>query len=185
MAMSLKDLAKFAGEFKARSDANDVWNLQWQWAPTLPTYNKNGITGWALRDGECIRLHICQNTPCTARYPASKYGHFPVPHHARLVEPETETLAVGTAAAAASSSGAAPSGGAPAVAGPGAEQGIATPCEPVPVAAPPPGTAAELGFDQIASSPPPPASPPPLPPRRRRRRPRHSTGAKLSRQPRM
>ncbi len=93
MAPKIEELIKHAGEFQVRDDADALWDVKWQGEPHIPNRNKNGVGGWALRDGALIRLHVCANNPCPARYPASKYLPFPPPHHVRLVEPETVAAA--------------------------------------------------------------------------------------------
>ena len=70
-----------------RDDTNDTFIAKWQWQPTVPTLRDAGVSGWALCDGKVKRLHVCAKSPCTARYPASKYGNVPPPIHVRLIEP--------------------------------------------------------------------------------------------------
>ena len=115
MEPTLEELAKYEQEFKVRDETSIVLNAKWEWAPTIPTGNVNGVTGWALSDGQVIRLHVCAHAQCRARNPASRYGHFPVPRHVRLIEPGTVASAAESATtvvlpAPAAGSGAASSG---------------------------------------------------------------------------
>ena len=115
MEPTLEGLPRYEEEFKVRDDTDFVINAKWQWAPTIPTRNNNGVSGWALSDGQVIRLHVCANVPCTARHPPSRYGCFPVPSHVRLIEPGTVASAAESATtvvllAPAAGSGAASSG---------------------------------------------------------------------------
>ena len=115
MEPTLEELAKYEQEFKVRDETSIVFNAKWQWAPTIPTRNKAGVTGWALSDGQVIRFHVCANVPCTARFQASKYGNCPVPRHVRLIEPGAMASAAESATtvvllAPAAGSGAASSG---------------------------------------------------------------------------
>ena len=89
MELTLEGLANFEEEFQVRDDTDSVFKANWQWSPTMPTGNRNGVTGWALSDGQVIRLHVWANVSCTARYPASKYILVGVPRHVRLIEPGT------------------------------------------------------------------------------------------------
>ena len=84
---TLQGLANYAGEFTVRDDTNDTFIAKWQWQPSVPTQRDAGVIGWALFDGKVKRLHVCAKNPCTARYPASKYGNVPPPIHVRLIEP--------------------------------------------------------------------------------------------------
>ena len=63
-----------------------------------PQKNHAGTSGWALCGNELMRLHVCANVPCTARYPAIKYGNVPPSLHVRLIETApvaaTETVAL-------------------------------------------------------------------------------------------
>ena len=177
MEPTLEGLAKYEQEFQVRDETNVTFNAKWQWSPSQPWPNKHGVTGWALSDGKVIRLHVCANSPCTARYPASKYVNLPVPRHVRLTKPGTAAAAAESATtvalpAPAAGSGAASSGAnevcppvaaepaiaapqAPAVAGPGAEPPEASPPDVV-VAGPPPGlnsvAAAVLGPDEQSAA---------------------------------
>ena len=115
MEPTLEWLAKYEQEFKVRDDTNIVFHAKWQWSPSIPTRNKAGVRGWALSDGQVIRLHVCANVPCSARCPAIKYGLVGVPRHVRLIEPGTVASAAESATtvvllAPAAGSGAASSG---------------------------------------------------------------------------
>ena len=115
MEPTLEGLPRYEEEFQVRDDTDSVFEAKWQWAPTIPTRNNNGVSGWALSDGQVIRLHVCANVPCTARHPPSRYGCFPVPSHVRLIEPGTVASAAESATtvvllAPAAGSGAASSG---------------------------------------------------------------------------
>ena len=87
MEPTLEDLPKYEQEFKVRDETSIVLNAKWEWVPTIPTGNVNGVTGWALSDGQVIRLRVWAHAQCSARHPASRYGHFPVPRHVRLIRP--------------------------------------------------------------------------------------------------
>ena len=79
-------LARYDGVFRVQDETNVTFTVKWQREPTRPTSNPAGTTGWALCGEKLLRLHVCANVPCKARYSASKYGHFPVPQHVRLIE---------------------------------------------------------------------------------------------------
>jgi uncharacterized MnhB-related membrane protein len=61
--------------------------LQWDRSGRRP--NSNGVFGWvkclrncssdAALPADYFRIHVCGHNPCTADYPASKYGHLPPP----------------------------------------------------------------------------------------------------------
>ena len=92
--------ASHAGEFKGRDDDNAIISASWEWVPSKPKNNENGVTGWALVNGISTRLHVCGKNPCIARYTPSKYGNLPVPIHMRLIKPElAATLDAGSAVA--------------------------------------------------------------------------------------
>ena len=115
MEPTLEGLDKYEQEFQVRDETNVTFNAKWQWSPSQPNGNKAGVSGWALSDGKVIRLHVCANSPCTARYPASKYGNFPPPRHVQRTKPGTAAAAAESAAtvtlpAPAAGSGAASSG---------------------------------------------------------------------------
>ena len=115
MEPTLEGLAKYEQEFQVRDETNVTFNAKWQWSPSQPFRNNAGISGWALSDGKVIRLHVCANSPCTARYPAIKYGHLPPPRHVQLTKPGTAAAAAESATtvalpAPAAGSGAASSG---------------------------------------------------------------------------
>ena len=63
MEPTLKELPKYEQEFKVRDETSIVLNAKWEWTPTIPTGNVNGVTGWALSDGQVIRLHVCAHLP--------------------------------------------------------------------------------------------------------------------------
>ena len=77
-----KGLERYGGEFTLISSGGATEStVSWLWAPSIPTKNQNGITGWATSAGERIRVHVCAHRPCNAVHPPSKYGHLPVPMH--------------------------------------------------------------------------------------------------------
>ena len=84
----MEKLDKYDGVFRVQDETNVTLTVKWQKEPSRPTKNNAGTSGWALCGKELMRLHVCANVPCTARYPASKYGHVPVPLHVRLLETE-------------------------------------------------------------------------------------------------
>ena len=75
------------GEFSVEDQEGQSFNVKWRWSPTQPSTRPGGITGWADRNGDVVLIHVCANSPCTAVYPASKYGHMPVPTHVRFRGP--------------------------------------------------------------------------------------------------
>ena len=76
---------KLQKEFHVQDDDGIVHTAQWIFAEAPPLLRKSGFSGWALVDGEEMRLHVCFHKPCTARHAPSKYGHMPAPMHCRLV----------------------------------------------------------------------------------------------------
>ena len=87
-APTSKEVCSYKDEFTVQDDAGVIFKVRWELSPSIPTANKSGANGWATRDGvSATRLHVCANTPCSAVYPASKYGDRPPPKHARLVAP--------------------------------------------------------------------------------------------------
>ena len=76
---------KSTKEFHVRDDDGIVHTVQWIFAPVPPLRRKAGVSGYALVDGEEMRLHVCFHKPCMARHHPSKYGHVPAPMHGRLV----------------------------------------------------------------------------------------------------
>ena len=83
--------------FGEASDAADEGQYEWEWDPSAQskvTTHRNGTTGWGriLRSinakhlaGSIMRIHMCAQQPCLARYPPSKYGLLPPPVHMREV----------------------------------------------------------------------------------------------------
>ena len=67
MEPTLAGLPGYEEEFQVRDDTDRVFKTKWQWAPSMPTRNQNGVSGWALSVGRVIRLHVCAHVPCTAR----------------------------------------------------------------------------------------------------------------------
>ena len=90
-----------------RDDTNNIFTAKWQWQPTKPTRNAQGVTGWALCGDKVKRLHVSAKKPCSARYAPSKYGLYGPPTHVRLIEPApvatTTTTTVALPALAAAS----------------------------------------------------------------------------------
>ena len=107
---TIEKLHQYDGVFRVQDETNVTLTVKWQREPSKPTKNDAGTSGWAVCGEKLMRLHVCAQVPCQARYPASKYGMAPVPLHVRLME---------TAPVAAASPATAPQ--APAVAGPAAE----------------------------------------------------------------
>ena len=72
--------------------------IEFQWYEGISKRRKTsyGTAGWARifrRSGgvkdeppTLCRLHVCADDPCTARWPAGKYGHNPKPIHVQLLE---------------------------------------------------------------------------------------------------
>ena len=87
MGPTLKHLPTYEAEFLVPGQTNLVFNAEWQWSPHIPSGNSAGVSGWALCNGQVVRLHVCANTPCTARHSPIKYGNLPPPRHVRLIEP--------------------------------------------------------------------------------------------------
>ncbi len=72
-----------------------------QWDGTWRRPNHNGVFGWtkclrncsgdAALPADGFRIHVCGHHPCTADYPASKYGRLPPPlAHGRVAKLLTE-----------------------------------------------------------------------------------------------
>ena len=83
---TMNELARYDGVFRVQDETNVTLTVKWQREPTRPTSNPAGTTGWALCGEKLLRLHVCANVPCTARYRASKYHLIPPPLHVRLIE---------------------------------------------------------------------------------------------------
>ena len=85
-----------AASFVGVDGDGDFYEVEWHhdWARVVP--NQNGITGWAkvlqstnpakATVGSILRFHKCAHNPCSAMWPASKYGCFAPPIHVRPVE---------------------------------------------------------------------------------------------------
>ena len=78
------------------SDAGYFGQYQWDWLhePTKVTKNKGGTTGWGKvfcssnpdhPAGAVLRIHLCANNPCTARWRVSSYGLVGVPVHMQQI----------------------------------------------------------------------------------------------------
>ena len=50
MEPTLEGLPRYEEEFQVRDDTDCVVKSKWQWAPTIPTRNNNGVSGWALNE---------------------------------------------------------------------------------------------------------------------------------------
>jgi len=83
--------------------ADDGWEAKLEWLTewTRVTPNKNGTTGWVtvlectssdLEVGARVKVHLCANDPCTARYSDSKYGGFPPLHFQQITELTPEPI---------------------------------------------------------------------------------------------
>ena len=98
----------------------ELIEFQWDVSVSKVTKRPSGKSGWAYitrRSGGVIlsppqwrRIHFCANNPCTAVWPASKYGHNPVPVHLQPAawSAELEALAAATALGGSSSTESAP-----------------------------------------------------------------------------
>ena len=64
---TLKDVYRSAEEFTLLGDSGETFKAKWEWEPTCPNKRDAGITGWATRNGERIRLHVCAYNPCICR----------------------------------------------------------------------------------------------------------------------
>ena len=84
--------------FAAISDQNQVASLhELEWDRRRPRPNLAGATGWVrcfqnfvaaepLSLTHCFRVHVCRQCPCTAMWPASKYGDLPPPaRHGKIL----------------------------------------------------------------------------------------------------
>ena len=83
--LSNATLHNYDGEFQVQDESNAIFKVHWERHSTRVSKNPAGISGWARRDGKSMRLHVCFNDPCTARYPDSKYGDVGPPTHVRLI----------------------------------------------------------------------------------------------------
>ena len=184
--LSNATLHDYKGEFEVKDESDNIFKVRWEKEPTRVSKNPAGISGWAACDGKSKRLHVCFNDPCTARYPASKYGHVGPPTHVRLIT----TAPVAATEKSTGEGGAASSGASaeppivpviaemtaaspepapttepqtPAVAGPGAES---KPVEEIAASqsadmsqGTPPPTLAHMSLDKSQVAPPPPLPP--------------------------
>ena len=83
--MSNPRLERYTGDFQLEGEDGVSFTVRWQFEPTKPSKNKNGITGWAQVDGKLTRVHVCFHSPCRADHKyVSKYGNLPVPKHGRV-----------------------------------------------------------------------------------------------------
>ena len=83
-ALTLTTLPRHDSDFTLTDSDGKTVVVRWAWEPSKPKSTKNGITGWAWVDGVFDRIHVCAHNPCTAEWPASKYGDMPAPRHFRL-----------------------------------------------------------------------------------------------------
>jgi hypothetical protein len=75
-------LAKHSGVFTVIGEDGNRFSAQWEWLPSFPNKRSLGITGWARIGGKGgQRLHICAQSPCGAKWPATTYGCTPAPPH--------------------------------------------------------------------------------------------------------
>ena len=51
-------------EFAIIDDDGNETTAHWMFEPTRPNPRYAGITGWALVNGEVVRLHVCAHSPC-------------------------------------------------------------------------------------------------------------------------
>lgn len=85
-----------AASFFGRTDDGHFLEIAWDVSWSAVTYRSGGDSGWAriirssggdVAEGSCRRIHKCSTNPCTARWPASKYGMLGPPIHVQEVSP--------------------------------------------------------------------------------------------------
>jgi hypothetical protein len=110
-------LAKHSGVFTVIGEDGNRFSAQWEWLPSFPNKRSLGITGWARIGGKGgQRLHICAQSPCGAKWPATTYGCTPAPTHGQLAP--LGAGAVGSAETAAGTPAAPPANAQPATVAP-------------------------------------------------------------------
>ena len=96
--------------FCCKTDDGQFLELQWDETWATVASNANGSSGWArvlrssggtLSEGACRRVHKCARNPCTARWPASKYGLMGAPIHVQEVSSAEATFGPAPPAGAA------------------------------------------------------------------------------------
>ena len=77
-----------------KTDAGDFLQCDWDESWSVVSSNGQGKSGWArilrssgdvVHESACRRVHLCASNPCTARWPASKYGVTGPPIHLQPV----------------------------------------------------------------------------------------------------
>ena len=76
--------------FWADDDMGNRHKFQWDKSLARVTTNFYGTTGWAnVLTSETlegvVRLHVCKQQPCRARWDPSKYGHSGPPRHMQVL----------------------------------------------------------------------------------------------------
>ena len=109
-------LATYKAAFTLKdADDGEFFNARWDFSPELtrPTKTHGGISGWAKVNDKLIRLHVCAQSPCAARWPVFTYFPNPVPRHGRLAEPVVTGGAESAGGAASTEAAAAPAATSP------------------------------------------------------------------------